>query len=163
MATRLLGYAVAVAAAIQLANCHDVETISADWIMVGGETLGELVHDTDLAVVLVMDPAQCFSCANLLAVWLDWRREHPGEFDLVLSRQPKPWERLRLAPLPISGFLSQPALDMSSTPMELVFSGGLEVYRSTGLQGVSVSPLLGMLREVSLREALVRLGAADIP
>lgn len=140
-----------------LTGCTAPALSPAEWELRDGRTLGQLVADADPAVVLLMDPAQCFSCTNLLAVWLDWRHQNPKSFALVLSRNPEPWELQRLAPLPVSGVLERPLLDIGALPMELVFSGGGEVYRSASLRGVSVSPLLNELRETPLVQAISAL------
>ena len=139
-----------------LGGCDQAERPPLEWRMRGGGTLEELVAHDDPAVVLVMEPSQCISCTNLLAVWLDWRQENPAAFDLVLSRQPESWERFRLAPLPVSGILAE-SLDIADLPTELVISDGQVVYRSPSLQGVSVSPLMSELRDKSLGDVILDL------
>lgn len=154
LATRVLG-AIVLAVGFHV-GCDRAERPPLEWRLRGGGTLGELVAEDDPAVVLVMDPSQCISCTNLLAVWLDWRQKNPAAFDLVLSRQPESWERFRLAPLPVSGILAE-SLDIADLPSELVISDDQVVYRSPSLQGVSVSPLLSELRDKSLGDLILDL------
>ena len=143
-----------------LGGCDQAERPPLEWRLRDGGTLGELVAGEDPSVALVMDPSQCISCTNLLAVWLDWRQENPEVFDLVLSRQPESWERFRIAPLPVSGILAE-SLDIADLPTELVISDGQLVYRSPSLQGVSVSPLLAALRDKPLGEVILDLPARN--
>lgn len=126
-----------------------------DWALREGGTLGSIYREHNSGVVLVLDPSQCFSCTSLLAQWLEWRAAHPESFRLVLSRVPMDWERVRLAPLPVSGTLSDsPEPEPDQLPVELVFSGNELMYRSPLLRGVSTSPLLAELRDATLEEAL---------
>lgn len=136
--------------------CAPATDSPANWVLVQGGTLGSMYDGTDGGVVLVLDPTQCFSCTGLLAQWLDWRASHPERFRLVLSRSPMNWEKVRLAPLPVSGTLSVPR-ESREFPVELVFTGGEVAYRSSVLRGVSTSALLAELRDATLEEALGRV------
>ena len=130
-----------------------------DWALRGGGTLGSIYQEHS-GVVLVLDPSQCFSCTSLLAQWLDWRAAHPERFRLVLSRVPKNWEKVRLAPLPVSDTLSvSPELEL--LPVEFVFSGKELVYRSPVLRGVSTSALLAELRNATLEEVLGNMAQTE--
>ncbi len=127
-----------------------------DWGIVGGGKLGSIYAENDTGVVLLLDPAQCFSCTSLLGQWLDWETEHPTRFHLLLSRTPLSWENTRLAPLPVRDVL---AMDVEARilPIELVFSGSKLLYRSPPLRGISNSPLLSALRTTTLDRAVLDL------
>lgn len=98
-----------------------------------------------------------YSKANLLSQWLDWRNENPDAFRLVMSRSPEPWERPKLAPLPVDGTLSV-LVESRQLPIEAVLANGDLLYRSPVLRGVSDSDLLLALRDATtLNEALEEL------
>lgn len=135
------------------ATCAPLPESPAEWTLEGGQTLAEAYGGQPATVVLVLDPSQCFTCANLLSQWLDWRAENPSAFRLVMSRSPEPWERPKLAPLPVDGTLSI-LVESRQLPLEVVLTDGSLAYRSRVLRGVSDSELLLALRGRSLTEAL---------
>lgn len=141
------------------AACDGGPESPADWVVEGGETLAQASARSGPVVAFVLDPSQCFSCTSLLSQWLDWRATNPDQFMLVLSRPPQRWERLRLAPLPVSATLSTP-VESRLLPVELVFSDGSLVYQSPRLFGLQESPLLSETRDMPL-EQTIKLMASD--
>lgn len=138
------------------ATCASIPDSPAEWTLEGGQTLADAYDSQSATVVLILDPSQCFTCANLLSQWLDWRTENPDAFRLVMSRSPEPWERPKLAPLPVDGTLSV-LVESRQLPIEVVLATGDLLYQSPVLRGVSDSDLLLALRDVNLNEALEAL------
>lgn len=140
------------------AACGGRPVSPADWLVEGGETLVQASTRSGPMVVFVLDPSQCFSCTSLLSQWLDWRAANPDQFMLVLSRPPQRWERLRLAPLPVSATLSTP-VESRLLPVELIFSDGALVYQSPRLFGLQESRLLSETRDRTLEQAIEHLAS----
>ena len=145
-----------------VATCTPVPDSPAEWTLEGGQTLAEAFGDQSATVVLILDPSQCFTCANLLSQWLDWRTENPDAFRLVMSRLPEPWERPKLAPLPVDGTLIVP-VESRQLPLEVILADGGIEYRSPVLRGVSDSELLLALRGGDLTAALAGLNSETKP
>jgi hypothetical protein len=59
--------------------------------------LREVVEHADFAVVILVDPAECFACISNLARWIHWERRHPDQFFLVFTRSPSPIEQRQIA------------------------------------------------------------------
>lgn len=90
-----------------------------------GSTLGQRLGDAGSAVVLVMDPGDCFRCLGVLAEWLEWHRTG-GRFRLLFSRQPTDLERrlLIVAGLRPEPFMATGTPPPEHAPMELVVQEG---------------------------------------
>ena len=153
---RLTRVVTIIAVTSVLASCARNPVSPAQWTIDRGGTLGSLFEDGVAGVVLVIDPAQCFTCTNLLAQWLDWGADNPNRFALVLSRETREWERRRLVFLPLSGTLEH-AMEASRLPVELVIEDGRTLYQADRLAGVSASDLLVALRSQELSEAVFTL------
>lgn len=78
--------------------------------------------DSGQRVILVLDPAQCFSCNNALPAWLNWGSVSGRTTVLLLTRQPNDLERrkMRLVGLREDGVLRRPV--RSGTPIRILLS-----------------------------------------
>lgn len=60
-----------------------------------GHRISELAGP-DSTAILLYDPGHCFSCGTTLPDWMAWRRAHPAQVRLVLTRSPSPGEARQL-------------------------------------------------------------------
>ncbi len=72
--------------------------------------------------ILILDPAQCFSCFTSLPAWLAWGIDSGRTTALLLTRPPNEVERrkMRLAGIREDGVLSGPVA--AGTPMQILLS-----------------------------------------
>jgi hypothetical protein len=105
-----------------------------EWVVQGGRPVSTLLPATgDTAVVLVYNPAQCFSCDGELSRWVNVSRERGWQVRLLLTREPSPGERdqFRLFRLQPAGVLQGPAARLK-TPRVYRFAGQLPVDSAVG-------------------------------
>ena len=114
-------------------------------------------------VVLVMNPAECFTCSGTLAQWLEWRRENPERFAFVFTRRPSAAEKRRLMAvrLPVAGYLAAPP--RVPTPVELLVESGEVVHVGHGVITPQHSALLPHLRARSLTDVASALRSRSAP
>jgi hypothetical protein len=133
-------HCVRYALALGLLACA-TELPSGDTTLADGRSLRQLVANSDSVVVLLLDPEECLGCNPNFAAWMEWARNNPTRFALVLSRVPTPDEVRRLAALHVvpSGALSRTwrhIVSSPDTPMEMLFVGGrLAVSARASLRG----------------------------
>lgn len=83
---------LALLAAISACQADEV----ADLELADGRTVESLVAGADSVTLLLYDPADCFSCDQQLAGWLDRRSRAPDRVKLVLTRDPDQQEQVAL-------------------------------------------------------------------
>ncbi len=94
------------------------------WRLTSGASVATLAGPKGSALILVLDPQQCFTCTSDVAEWMDVRYRNPEHVHLVLSRSPdRPeWIRLKEARIPFEGILrNAPTI---APPLGLVFRNG---------------------------------------
>ena len=113
--------AVAVAHVTVLASCTSVGDILTHETL-DGIPVYATAGDSGQRVVLVLDPAQCFSCFNALPAWQNWGSGSGRTTVLLLTRTPNEVERrkMRLAGISEDGVLRRPV--RSGTPIRIFLS-----------------------------------------
>ncbi len=62
-----------------------------------GRALAKVLPKAETVLLLVYDPADCFSCGTPIGAWRTWESEAVGRaVSLVLTRPPSPMERQKL-------------------------------------------------------------------
>ena len=62
---RAMGAGTVMAAVLGLgATCASIPDSPAEWTLEGGQTLADAYDSQSATVVLILDPSQCFTCAN---------------------------------------------------------------------------------------------------
>lgn len=112
-----------------------------------GALMSRLLPSADSSVVLVYDPADCFTCYGALQSWLDWGKRNPGAFALVFTRSPNADEQALLTAYRVKpdATLRRTLRDWVApvrTPSEHLYVGG-RLVTSTEITGRGIStPLL---------------------
>lgn len=103
--------------------CSNPDLALQDLPLKGGPALKEAVPVSGPAVVLIYDPADCFTCFNSLSEWIAWGRQHPENFLLIFTREPLPAERKQLSTYRIraGGTLATRGSLGFNTPLEVLF------------------------------------------
>lgn len=78
-----------------VAGCMSASDV-ADWSLTDGTLLRELVPGPDTAVVLLADPAECFTCSAAVGEWATRRAAGKVPLYLGLTREPTAPERTQL-------------------------------------------------------------------
>ncbi len=94
--------------------------------MTGGERLLDRYAGIDTAVVLIYDPAECFTCYGSLQPWIEWGRTRPAAFSLLLTREPTTAEArgLTLHRIRYAGVIEKGFRGKRQTPVELLIIDG---------------------------------------
>lgn len=88
-----------------------------------GIPLKSLATDATERVILLFDPAECFTCYSGLGAWLHWGRREDRVVVLVLTRDPTPVERRAML---LSGFQESAVLQhrmADRTPIQVYIRG----------------------------------------
>jgi hypothetical protein len=139
------GWAAILLSAASLAACSGTENWDSR-LLETGEPLPRIVQ-SDTGIVLVYDPADCFTCYGSLQPWLELSRRQPSTVALVFTRSPSSAERRQLATYRISARgtlapLHRPFGGRPKTPQELLIVHG-EIRSSHVIdRRTLVSPLL---------------------
>lgn len=147
---RLLASFLRILTLLLAAACAADHSAREGWLLDDGTSLLSRAVADRPTVVLVLDPAEVFTCASTLSRWLEWRAGNPGRFLLVFTRPPSRSEKKRLLTvrLPLSGTLAEPP--GGKTPVELVIARGRMVYADSAIAETGRSVLLTALRRQSL-------------
>jgi hypothetical protein len=99
-----------------------------------------------VAIALVYEPAQCFSCFGALQGWVEWGRENPGRLRLLFTRAPSPEEQrqlaiYRIAPDAVLTEEQWPSAARLETPLEYLITDG-QTRRVTPITSDSASTRL---------------------
>lgn len=118
--------------------------------LVSGQSVSQLVGVRDSTVILLYNPADCFSCSSVLGRWIEAKRQHPDQVLLVFTRPPTPNETRELAAYRIApdGIVRDQKLAADfHTPSEFLAVRG-KVVKADTLLGVGVvSPLLTLMEQ----------------
>lgn len=117
-----------------------------------GAPLTTLASSEATAVLLIIDPADCLSCSSVLPAWLEWRRQNPDRFHLILSRAPTPAEErmINIMRIPVDDSLAaSTGARFQRLPIEVIVSSDEVLYADSLLTGRSTSKLLHELRNGS--------------
>ncbi|HKP77118.1 MAG TPA: hypothetical protein VJT67_16420 [Longimicrobiaceae bacterium] len=135
--------------------------------LAAGGTVRSLVGG-DTAVVLVYRPADVFLCYGSLQPWLEWGKQHPGRFALVLTRPPSAAERTQLASYRIhpAGVLRRSVADRFHplpAPMEVLMVNGSTVATRRVVRRQLTSPLLRTLTASPTRHPPAAASRTKLP
>ena len=95
MRGRAVRSAVAWLAIVPVAACLGESSVELELLDLGlrsGGTVRELISESDSAVLVLYDPADCFTCSTNLSLWLEYDRMNPGRVRLLLAREPSEGE-----------------------------------------------------------------------
>jgi len=149
---------------VVLSGCSMGEPPLDSWQLATGAPLTSLASPESLTVVLIIDPADCLSCFSVISSWLQWQRENPTRFRLVLSRAPDPWEDHTMKMLRINvddSLSSGKRLSPDRLPVELILSRNEIVYVDSLVHGRVTSRLLDDLRTGMTVTEFVQLGRQE--
>ena len=99
-----------------------------------GRRVAELAT-ADSTVVLFYDPSRCFSCGTALPEWMAWRRLHPAQVRLLLTREPTPGEvrQLRAGRAEVDGMVKGAGwLVEGRSALAVLLVHGREVWSGEG-------------------------------
>ncbi len=114
------GIRLSLAASLLMVGCGSERAAESlqQWMLESGEPLAAMLSSgSDTSVVLVYDPAECFSCDGQLSRWVQLGQQRGWPIRLVLTRTPTAAERnqLLLYRLPPDGVV-RGAADGLATP-----------------------------------------------
>jgi hypothetical protein len=109
----------------------------------GGGTLADLARSHPFTVIMIVRPADAFTCGNSISRWMEWGRHHPGQFALIFDRPATSAEGRQLVPFRIrpAGILSS-RMRPASGPQEFLVADGRIVLTQVVQPGIPDSPLL---------------------
>jgi hypothetical protein len=119
-------------ACLAVAGCEGTSDVGS-WRLADRATLREHLRDSDTVVVLIADPAECFTCSAAVGEWATRSSAGAVQLRLILTRKPAAAERTQLAVfrLPVSGILARSVLRPRVQSMEILFVGGVPVMADT--------------------------------